>query len=256
VLEHVERVNRARIPPRVVSATTLAKHLRHLGACLQAAKTERLIAENPVRLLSPSAKPKAQKKRPSYFTNHELARLWPELAGNPTLSFLCRFAAATGMRFGELAALRRTELDLGAGEVRVLRSQAELRGGRLVTKDPKSAAGVRTVAIPSAVVPELRSHLNWFSEPAPDGLVFVGPLGGRLVRRNFRRVWAEAVLTVGLDRLRIFSSRLRPHQAPLTTPVDRRSRHKPCHRRSSRGGVPRRRMNLLCLGSRHADDGR
>ena len=71
--EHVERVNRARKPPREVSSTTLAKHLRHLGACLQAAKAERLIAENPVRLLASSAKPKAVKKRPSYFTNDELA---------------------------------------------------------------------------------------------------------------------------------------------------------------------------------------
>jgi integrase len=81
----------------------------------------------------------------------------------------------------------------------VLRSQAELRGGRLLTKDPKSAAGLRVVAIPAAVVPELRSHVSWFSESDPDGLVFVGPLGGRLLRRNFRRLWAEAVRTVGLD---------------------------------------------------------
>ena len=47
---------------------------------LTPAEAERLIAENPVRLLAPSARPKAQKKRPSYFTNDELARLWPELA--------------------------------------------------------------------------------------------------------------------------------------------------------------------------------
>jgi integrase len=83
--------------------------------------------------------------------------------------------------------------------VRVLRSLAELRGGRLLTKDPKSAAGLRVITIPSAVVPELRSHVSWFSEAAPDGLVFVGPLGRRLLRRNFRRLSAEAVREVGLD---------------------------------------------------------
>jgi integrase len=49
------------------------------------------------------------------------------------------------------------------------------------------------------VVPELHSHLSWFSEPGPEGLVFVGPLGGRLLRRDFRRLWAEALRTVGLD---------------------------------------------------------
>src|SRR5919199_5693098 len=31
----------------------------------------------------------------------------------------------------------------------------------------------------------------------------------------------------------IFCSRLRPHQSPLSTPVDRPSRHEPCHGRSS-----------------------
>jgi integrase len=79
-----------------VSPSTLAKRLRQLGACLQAAKTERLISENPVRLLASSAKPKAQKKRPSYFTDDELGRLWPELADRPLMSYLCRLAVATG----------------------------------------------------------------------------------------------------------------------------------------------------------------
>ena len=43
------------------------------------------------------------------------------------------------------------------------------------------------------------SHVRWFSEPAANGLVFIGPLGGRLLRRNFRRLWVEAVGKVGLD---------------------------------------------------------
>jgi integrase len=92
-LDLIERSNRRR--GRAVSATTVAKHLRRLSACLQAAKTERLIVENPVRLLAPSSRPKAQKKRPSYFTDPELRRLWAELADQPLMSYLCRFAVAT-----------------------------------------------------------------------------------------------------------------------------------------------------------------
>lgn len=118
-------------------------------------------------------------------------------------------AAFTSLRFGELAALRRSELDLDVGEVRVLRSQAELRGGRLLTKDPKSAAGLRTVAIPSVVIPELRSHLQWCSEDIPDGLVFVGPLGGRLLRRNFQRVWSDSVHKIGLKSAEVHFHDLR-----------------------------------------------
>jgi hypothetical protein len=39
-----------------------------------------------------------------------------------------------------------------AGEVRVRKSQAELRRGRLLVKSPKSGAGKRIVAIPPTIV--------------------------------------------------------------------------------------------------------
>lgn len=105
-------------------------------------------------------------------------------------------AAFTGLRFGELAALRRSELDLEAGETHVHRSQAELDDGELLVKDPKTLAGRRTVSIPSALLPEVKRHVQWFAEKGPDGLVFVGPMGGRLLRRNFGRLWRR---TLALD---------------------------------------------------------
>jgi integrase len=82
--------------------------------------------------------------------------------------------------------------------VHVLHSQAELDGGELLVKDPKSQAGIRVVAIPSAIVPELRSYVEWFAERSSSGLVFVGPLGGKLLRRNFRRFWQRALSEAGL----------------------------------------------------------
>jgi integrase len=123
-LDHIEQVNRSRERPRDVSPTTLAKHLRHLGACLQAARAESLIAENPVRLLTPSARPKVKKKRPSYFTNDELPRLWPELVDRPTISHVCRLAVATGMRMGELTALRWDDVNLLNEEIVVSHTYA------------------------------------------------------------------------------------------------------------------------------------
>lgn len=105
------------------------------------------------------------------------------------LALLGTFAS---LRFGELASLRRPAVDLNNREVWVRKSQAELRGGRLVDKDPKSAAGKRAVAIPATIVPELREHLRHFAEPRRDGRVFVGPNGGRLRRCNFLRVDPDA----------------------------------------------------------------
>ena len=50
-------------------------------------------------------------------------------------------------------------------------------------------------------MPELRWHLECFAQAADDGLVFIGPLGGRLRRKNFRKFWVRARDSVGLPDL-------------------------------------------------------
>lgn len=109
----------------------------------------------------------------------------------PRYRMLVRLATFTSPRFGELAALRRRDVDLQRREVRVLRSQAEVKGAPRL-KGPKSEAGKRRIAIPRAIVAELREHIERYAEPGADGLVFVGPQGGRLRRHNFRWLWVKA----------------------------------------------------------------
>lgn len=95
--------------------------------------------------------------------------------------------------------MQRRRLDLC--EVRVDRSTAELDDGRLIEAGPKSHAGIRTVAFPKDIVPELRDHLERFADPDPRGLVFIGSKGGRLRRSNFRKFWHRARGAVGLPEL-------------------------------------------------------
>ncbi|WP_308252150.1 dihydrofolate reductase family protein [Pseudonocardia sp. KRD291] len=56
-----------------------------------------------------------------------------------------------------------------AGEIHVHRSQAELDHGELLVKDPRTLAGRRTVSIPSALLPEVKRHVQWLAEKGPDG---------------------------------------------------------------------------------------
>ncbi len=114
---------------------------------------------------------------------------------------LLLLATFANLRFGELAGLRRNQVDLDLCEVRVDRSTAELDDGRLIEAGPKSHAGIRTVAFPKDIVPELRDHLERFADPDPRGLVFIGPKGGRLRRSNFRKFWHRARGAVGLPEL-------------------------------------------------------
>src|SRR6185437_8017 len=90
-------------------------------------------------------------------------------------------------RLGAVVGARRHHIDLDACVVRVSVSTAETDDGRLVDDDPKSRAGIRTVSFPREIVPELRWHLECFAQVDDRGLVFIGPLGGRLRRKNFRK---------------------------------------------------------------------
>jgi integrase len=73
--------------------------------------------------------------------------------------------------------------------------------GRLIDHDPKSGAGVRPVAFPKEIVPELRWYVERFAEPGENGLVFVGPEGGRLRRSNLHPIWAKARDGVNMPEL-------------------------------------------------------
>jgi hypothetical protein len=54
---------------RGCSPSTRAKHLRVLGACLQAAVSYRYADSNPVRELPPARRPRPERKEAAYFEN-------------------------------------------------------------------------------------------------------------------------------------------------------------------------------------------
>jgi integrase len=112
-----------------------------------------------------------------------------------------------GLRWGELAALRRCNLDLDARTVRVDASVSEMKTGELITGRPKSDAGVRVVALPEIVIGDLAWHLQRFSEAGPDGLVFVGEHGAQLRRSNFTKIWARAVAKPQVPEIHIHDLR-------------------------------------------------
>ncbi|MFF1792738.1 tyrosine-type recombinase/integrase [Kitasatospora sp. NPDC058263] len=117
----------------------------------------------------------------------------------PQWRALVLLTAFTTLRFGELAALRRRDVDLAARVLWVRRNQAELNSGKLITKAPKSRAGFRPVAFPDVIVPDLEQHLERHSAKGPDGGFFVGPRGGRLRRSNFRDDWTAAKSKAGIS---------------------------------------------------------
>jgi integrase len=121
-------------------------------------------------------------------------------------SHLVLVAAWSGLRFGELAALRRDRVDLETGVVRVESQFVELRGCRLLEQPPKSAAGVRAVHLPPHLLPGLAAHLATHV-PAGCALVFPNGKGEPLRRSSFRSVWLRARERAGVPALRFHDLR-------------------------------------------------
>jgi integrase len=134
---------------------------------LQAAVFYRYSDSNPVRELPPSQRPRPDQKEAAYFENYELPRLFPHLRDEPYRS-LCLAALKTGMRQGELFALRWCDVDLEQAVLRVRRSYT---GGTLGT--PKNRER-RDVDLISDVVELLMQLQRERGSASGDGLVFPG----------------------------------------------------------------------------------
>ncbi|MEV1051355.1 tyrosine-type recombinase/integrase [Streptomyces sp. NPDC049887] len=176
-----------------VGEPTVVKAYQVLRAIMNTAVDDELIQRNPCRIKGAGAAKTAE--RP-FLDVSEVFRLADAVPAR--FRVLILLAAFTGLRFGELAALQRHDVDLERRTVAVRRALAETRTDGIVVKSPKSAAGVRTVAFPASLTADLAAHLAAYAEPSRTGSVFTGERGGQLRRNNFRRLWLRALKTTGL----------------------------------------------------------
>lgn len=116
---------------------------------------------------------------------------------------LVLLAAFASLRWGEVTALRRCDLDMTTGTVRIRAAFTERSTGQMILGPPKSRAGLRTVGIPAAILPDLASHLTEHTQPGPNALVFTGIKGGPLRRSGFNKLsgWPHVVIGMGLPGL-------------------------------------------------------
>lgn len=191
-----ERLNAGPKQVRPFGPVTVAKAYRLMHTIMATAVDDGRIRRNPCRIKGAGQEHSDERPVIAVTTLVELLDNVP--ARYRALLLLATFA---NLRFGELAGLRRGQVDLDQCEVRIVKATAETDGGLLIDDDPKSRASIRAVAFPEDIVPELRDHMERFAAPGPAGLVFIGPKGGRLRRSNFRKFWHRARGAVGLPEL-------------------------------------------------------
>ncbi|WP_454228173.1 tyrosine-type recombinase/integrase [Propioniciclava flava] len=91
----------------------------------------------------------------------------------PRHRLLVLLAAWCGLRFGELTALRRRDIDLNEGTITVEQAAVTVASQRIITT-PKSAAGRRTIYLPTHLTEDARHHLAAFTTTDAEALVFPG----------------------------------------------------------------------------------
>lgn len=121
---------------------------------------------------------------------------------------LVLLAGFSGLRWGELAALRQSDLVLTDDDCSVTVARAVIRRtGEFVIGRPKSHAAMRTVPLPSALKASLETHLDQFALPGRSGLVFPSVTGTVPHENTVRPHLKKAAGTIGHPTLRFHDLR-------------------------------------------------
>jgi integrase len=147
-----------------------------LKAIMATAVTDDLVPSNPCRIRGASKNTRARAIRPATLAElRDIADAMPERWRMAVL-----LAAWCGLRFGEMAELRRKDVDLEHGRLRIRRGVTYVKGMGDVVGAPKSEAGVRDVTIPPHLLTELKAHMLTHAQRGRDGLLFYSATGGHL----------------------------------------------------------------------------
>lgn len=136
-----------------LSSQSVLHFHRVLHKALEQAVKWQLLVRNPADAVQP---PRPQRQHMAALDENEISALLKSLDGN-RLYLPVALAVATGLRRGELLALRWQDIDLESAQLTVARSLEQTKGN-LNFKAPKTDRSRRRIALPQVIVRLLRAH--------------------------------------------------------------------------------------------------
>jgi integrase len=192
------------------SAATLRHVYKLLRNLLGDAYRMELVTRNVATQVK--APPLARQRRPD-LSIAEAKRLLRVIEGERLEAFYV-LALTTGLRRGELLALRWDDLDLASRQLDVRRALQRV-DGKLRIIEPKTPTSLRTVVLSKLAVRYLQEHKKrQDAERAArgdawreHGLVFASTIGTPIEPRNVNRRWDELRKRAGMSQLRLHDLR-------------------------------------------------
>lgn len=182
--------------------TTAAKAYRLLATILRTAVTDGLLLASPCKVRGGGTERAPERPVATVAEVDALANALPE-----RFRVVVLLAAWCQLRRGELLGLRRQDVDVLRATLSVEQSRTFTRSGRSIVKEPKSATGRRTIAIPSHVLPALAEDLLRFTAPEPEALVLTGATGVPLTAGVLQKAWHRARISIGRPDLHLHDLR-------------------------------------------------
>lgn len=196
------------------SETSVLGTYKALAKVFSYATKHRLITYNPCVAVD---KPRADTAEAHFLSPAEVERLASVLDATPPYGLTVRLAAYTGLRAGELAALRVRDIDLLHKEVRVHQNMTHTSTGYVIDT-PKTANSKREVPIlVDSLLAELENHLARHpSRSSPDAGLWPGKVKGHPIltydrpfdpKGSYRYTFKPAARRIGLPTLKLHELR-------------------------------------------------
>lgn len=188
-----------------VSAHVIANSTRVVSSAYRQAMQLGIVAANPI---ANTKRPPIRKPDIATWTASDIARVDAALADDPMWQALYRVALTTGMRPGELRALRWDDVDFDAGRIAIRRTITRDADDRIIVGSTTKTGRERIVTLSPAAAESLK---RWRTDQRlvrmaarrwdRAGYVFTGNDGGPAGQTTWQRRHAALIAQTGVPRI-------------------------------------------------------
>lgn len=150
--------SKSHVSQNALSSKTIKNIFLDLSAALNKAVALNIINKNPCDAV---VLPKAAKYEAHIYDESGIQKLI-DCAKGTDMEVPIMLELSLGLRRGELIALRWENVDLENKTVNICENRVEAAHGEVITKSPKSAAGIRTIPLSPSLVTLLKNHYKEF----------------------------------------------------------------------------------------------